>query len=134
MHDHEEVDDLQMLESMRWEQRDLGANVFKNGGIALVIMFVIGIGGAYGMFITMNKQNLAEVKDAKPFDVKVPEPYPSLQTNVTAKTDIQDLRHAEAKTLTSYGVSPTSPDTYRVPVDRAIEILAAKGSVDGGSR
>jgi len=54
-------------------------------------------------------------------------PAPLLQSNITTKTDIMNMRAAETKALTTYGWVDEGAGIARVPVADAIDILAAKG-------
>lgn len=68
-----------------------------------------------------------EVKVAPPFMNNAPEaPNPLLQTNVTTKTDIKELRQAETAQLTSSGVVDAKNGIYRIPIDRAIAIMSQR--------
>ena len=53
---------------------------------------------------------------------------PKLQGNVAAKVDIMEMRQTERKDLESYGTNPDG--TQRIPVDRAMAILAERGLPD----
>jgi hypothetical protein len=50
---------------------------------------------------------------------------PRLQVNATA--ELRAIREAEEKTLASYGWIDPAAGTLRIPIERAIEILAQKG-------
>jgi len=63
-----------------------------------------------------------------PFSRTPPQaPNPLLQTNITTKTDIMDLRKAESKQLTTSGVVDSQHGVYRIPIDRAIDLVAKRG-------
>ncbi len=54
-------------------------------------------------------------------------PNPLLQSNVTAKTDIADLRQAESGQLSTTGPSAIDATKSHIPIDRAMRILAERG-------
>lgn len=54
-------------------------------------------------------------------------PHPLLQSNVTAHTDIKDLRDREHRILNSYGWVDRSIDIAHIPVERAIAVMAEQG-------
>lgn len=59
---------------------------------------------------------------------KVPgSPNPILQNNVTAKTDIMDMRRAEEDRLKGYGWANAEKTKVTMPVDRAIDAMVSKG-------
>jgi hypothetical protein len=59
---------------------------------------------------------------------KIPPPgNPLLQSNVTTKTDMQALRQAEERALQSTGWADDAKTRVRIPIDRAIQIVATRG-------
>lgn len=62
-----------------------------------------------------------------------PKGDPLLQTNITNTTDIRDLRQHEMAFLTTYGREASNTpvgQTYRIPIDKAIDIVASQQSLD----
>ena len=62
-----------------------------------------------------------------------PTGQPILQNNVTVTTDIRDLRQREDALLRTYGKSILSTPvgaTYRIPIDKAIDLVAAEHNLD----
>ncbi|MBC8066295.1 MAG: hypothetical protein H7Y17_15805 [Chlorobia bacterium] len=60
---------------------------------------------------------------------KIPKsPNPILQTNVTAKTDIKEMRIKEREELTSTGPSTHVEGANRIPIEQAIKLAAARGA------
>lgn len=60
-----------------------------------------------------------------------PAPNPLVQTNVTAKTDIIDMRRKEFADLTSTGYVNPEKTKVHIPIDRAIDIMAQRGVPKG---
>lgn len=90
-------------------------------GVAGAVIFFLFIGGSIGGAV---KEFTRPNESTAPFVKRLPaEPNPLLQTNVTARTDIRDLRRGEEELL--HG-APTfidrSKGTVRIPIDRAMEI------------
>lgn len=62
-----------------------------------------------------------------------PKGTPLLQTNITNTTDIRDLRQHEEAVMTTYGKTDASTpvgQTYRIPIDKAMQIIASDKSLD----
>lgn len=60
---------------------------------------------------------------------KIPKsPNPILQTNVTAKTAIKDMRIEEAKVLNSTGESAYAKGAHRISIEQAIKLSAERGA------
>ena len=58
---------------------------------------------------------------------RVPPPSPRLQTMATQKLDLLKTRAGEEEVLSSYGWVDRKTGVVRIPVDRAIELLAQRG-------
>lgn len=57
-------------------------------------------------------------------------PNPTLQTNITAKTDIRDMRKKERDDLDTSGPSKYTPGAIHIPIEQAIKLTAdRKGQV-----
>lgn len=121
-----EHDDPDMLAKMRYESRDWSGRQVTN--FVVIMLIFAGIGGfiSFGIWLAVNpgimSQDITGPKIAK----QPPENYPVLQTNITAKTDIEMLRKAEKEKLEKYKVDPNSA-TVQVPVDRAVDYYLANG-------
>lgn len=61
------------------------------------------------------------------------DPNPLLQNDVTARTDIWNLRSKEEAELSSYGWVDKSKGIAHIPIDEAINMAAAKGPQGAGS-
>jgi hypothetical protein len=60
---------------------------------------------------------------------KIPaQPNPILQTNVTAKTDLNVMRRHEDKELTTSGPSDHVAGANRIPIEQAIKLSAERGA------
>jgi hypothetical protein len=86
--------------------------------------FIIG----FGIFWWLNPDARNEKAAGPPFaKYGPPSPSPLLQTNITAKTDIKQLRMAETTALTTSAVIDRQKGIYRIPIDRAIDLIAQRG-------
>ncbi|HJP82621.1 MAG TPA: hypothetical protein VJ835_03875 [Fimbriimonadaceae bacterium] len=57
-----------------------------------------------------------------------PAPNPILQTNVSAKTDIRDMRNHENEALGTSGESETVKGANRISIEQAIKLSAERGA------
>lgn len=73
--------------------------------------------------------DMIKVQAASPPFVQNPPPAPNplLQTNITTKTDIRELRQKETQALTTSAVLDAQHGVYRIPVDRAIDLTLQRG-------
>jgi hypothetical protein len=67
--------------------------------------------------------------DIPQLQTKIPKPpNPLLQTDVTVRTDMQDLRRAETEAMTNPKWVDQSKGIARIPVDRAMQMIAERGN------
>ncbi len=112
-----------------FEQSDLNLDAIRKGSIGffsfLIVMLILGAITFYLMY--WKNDPLAGKTDANRVERIVPEGAPLLQTNVTVKTDIKNLRRRESELLSTTGPSPENPGKQRIPIQAAIEVLAERG-------
>jgi hypothetical protein len=48
------------------------------------------------------------------------------QTQASSSADLQEIRRVEDSVLSSYQLIPSDAGTYRVPIQRAMELIAAE--------
>lgn len=94
-------------------------------GVSGVIIFFLFIGGS-----PAGAWNLLRnpPEQTAPFVNRIPaSPNPLLQTNITARTDIRDLRRNE-NSLLQGGPSWVAKDkgVVRIPIDRAVDLYLAR--------
>ncbi len=117
------------LVELGYEQRDIHPkNIFKVSMFFFGFAFVsYAIGWAilnYGFNIFTDPTGVNDLKNAK-----IPaSPNPILQTNVTAKTDIKDMRIRENGELASAGPSIHVKGAERIPIEQAIKLSADRGA------
>lgn len=125
MHTDDRTDPLVEL---GYEQRDLNPrNIFKVSVIFfLFAFFSYGAGwfilAHYGYF-----KDPTGVNDL--MSSKIPKsPNPILQTNVSTKTDMYDLRRDEKEELATSGPSTHVKGATRIPIEQAIKLSAERGA------
>lgn len=128
---HEDLEALETAKNLRYEPRDVDWN--KIGKMINGFFIFTGVCCVLALLSLWGVQRfLANVKRPTPWEPlvdvarRVPDKSP-LQNNVTAWTDIRDLRNKEHEQTQTYGVIDEAKGTYRIPVDRAMDMLAQSG-------
>lgn len=122
--DHKREDPLV---DMGYETRDIDipslAKALAGFFVFAIVSFTIG----WFIYRAMNPRPFnPPIKPA--FARKLPQaPNPLLQSNMTAKTDIEDLRQAETAQLTTTGPNINDATKTHIPIDRAIQLLVDRG-------
>lgn len=129
-----------------YERRDVG--------VAGIVYFLIGLAVAVafvyfavdGIFHYLNKRYEAEQPPVSPLVTNVPsdtrrippqygndyekylkEDFPAPQLEVNERTELNDERLREENTLSTYGWVDEKAGTVRIPIDRAMDLLAQRG-------
>jgi len=141
MHDNHVEDPKELAKAVDagFEHRDLDTSQIGKSMFIFSIFTVLSL--AAGLLIMMLMYNVMGYGNPKVLADPAPRrqlpPGPLLQSNVTAKTDIRDLRVAEEKRLAEQGVDSKTGKAH-IPIDRAIEIVAREGlpapQVGGGTQ
>ena len=129
-----------------YERRDItiaGVVYFLIGlAVAIVIVYFI----ANGIFDFLNKHFEAEQAPVSPLVTNAPadtrhippqygnnyekylkENFPSPQLEVNERTELNDERLREEETLSTYGWVDQNAGIVRIPIDRAMDLLAQRG-------
>jgi hypothetical protein len=108
------------------EVRDLSPKNIALFGLSLAILLVVVVIVTY--WLHEHYAAVAIRTQAPPSPVSsAREPTPEPRLSVTPGEDIKALRAAEDSILKSYGWIDAKNGIVRIPVDRAIEILAQRG-------
>lgn len=116
------------LVDLGYEQRDIDPkNIFK------VTMIFFGFTFACYIFGWIFLAQFGYFKDPRGVNdlmsAKIPkDPNPIIQTNVSAKTHIKDMRVHEQQALNSAGASEIVKGSERIPIEQAIKLSAARGA------
>lgn len=125
-HGHEPRQDP--LVDMGYETRDLNIRNIAKATIGFFI-FTFACFGLVGVWFYFTNNNYGVHRDPRK---PLPQyPNPLLQTDMTTRTDIMTLRQNEARIMTT--TAPNRDGTVRIPVDRAIAILAQRGVAPTGA-
>jgi hypothetical protein len=108
----------------RHEHADVNIWAIGRFGIALAFICVMAMGILYGLFRYFSSQHGGPVPETR-IDARHKPPAPYLQEKPV--TDLKEMRAAEDHLVNSYGWIDQSQGIVRVPVSRAIDLLAQKG-------
>ncbi|MEX2244696.1 MAG: hypothetical protein WD716_12735 [Fimbriimonadaceae bacterium] len=134
MHDHHEDDPevLSEIEKLGYDPRDVPIGETPKHAIALfvsvgaVMLISVGIMTVIDRYQGSTLVGSKDVSDVR--RERAPEePYPVVQTNLSAKTDIHDLRRDEMIKTTTYGWVDKAAGVASIPVDEAKAILLSEG-------
>jgi hypothetical protein len=104
-------------------------------GIALVVVLLLTGAAMFGLYHALAREEARLSPPANPLAAaegpRVP-PQPRLQTNPLK--ELEALRQRETETLTTYGWVDQNAGTVRIPIDRAIDILAQRASDAGAAK
>jgi len=109
-------------------------------GIGLAVLIAVVLAAVWLLSARLKRSRSALDPEPSPLaeaNTRRPPPEPRLQTAPVA--DMVTLRRQEDQVLTEYGPADRATGTARIPIDRAIEILAATGlpepaAPSGGAR
>jgi hypothetical protein len=108
------------LHTVGHEERDVNAWAVGKFAIALTLACILSLALLFGLF-----RYFLSLEGGKSIDnVKAP-PAPQLQT--TPAKDLRAIRAAEDQLLNNYGWVDQQKGIVRLPIDRAIDLLAQKG-------
>lgn len=126
-----EVEDpaiLQAAVEAGHEVDHVGGRLLWSAGIAFVVLTVVAVIVVWILQPFMVRSQEAESPPANPLAAafgRTEPPAPRLQ--VDPALDIHDHRAAEAKVLESYGWVDQKTGVVRIPIARAMELLAQRG-------
>jgi hypothetical protein len=110
----------------RHEHADINIWAIGRFGIALAMLCVVAMGLLAGLFRYFTAREGGPLEPAKSvIDARRKPPAPFLQE--APVTDLRQMRAAEDQILNSYGWIDQAHSVVRVPIARAIDMLAQRG-------
>ena len=104
-------------------------------GLALIIVLVLAGVAMWGLFHVMEREEARLSPPANPLAAaEGPRKPPEPRLQAHPLRDLDELHKAENDLLTSYGWVDKSAGTVRIPIDRAMEILAARSGGTGAAQ
>jgi hypothetical protein len=120
-----ETPDLSRPEE-RFEHRDINAWAIYKFGIALALLCVLASALLFGLYrYFLARQGGPMPKEMVNVDARRLPPMPRLQS--APISDLNDMRAAEDQILTGYGWVDQQHGVVRIPIERAIDLLAQRG-------
>ncbi len=132
---HEDPVELAHAETLGHEHRDIPVKQLNQGLSAMMVFLGIGLAGGLGAMYALGLLLSRGVLVERPIDY-TPTPMPAgpiLQSNVTAKTDIADLRLEEQKLIDKGGVDATTGKKV-IPLNEALSDVARDGLPGGNGQ
>jgi hypothetical protein len=115
-------------EQPKFEERDVNVWAVAKFGIGLAVVCVVCLGLLLGLFRFFESETggtKARVGKGIGVDASKLPPQPRLE--VTPILDLQAMRAAEDQALSNYGWIDQPKGVVRIPIDRAIDLLAQRG-------
>jgi hypothetical protein len=124
----QEPKDKDLLENLGYEKSDVEPKPVSAGVIAFFAFTVVSFFTAY-IFVLFIAPDIREVPDESELErQRLPEdPYPLLQSNVTASKDMSDMRIRELAAKQSYRWVDEDAGIVAVPEDVAIDLALEGG-------
>jgi hypothetical protein len=114
------------------ESTDVNLRPVVISGIGLIIILIIAALAMFGLFDILQVQEARTSPPANPLAAaegqRLP-PLPRLQTHPIK--DLQELRKTEQEILTTYAWKDQKAGVVRIPIARAMELLAARAGQPG---
>jgi len=115
------------------EERDIAVRPIVVGGVGLIALVVLV---SAAMWLLLGSYRVREARESPPasplaetYGRRLP-PVPRLQTDPLA--DLLRLRAAEDSQLNDYAWVDRQAGTVRIPIEQAMDILAARRATGGG--
>jgi hypothetical protein len=121
----EPLPDLSRPEN-RHEHRDVNIRAVYKFGLALTSLCLVAVALLFGLYrYFVNREGGPLAHDRTNVDASALPPAPRLQAAPIA--DMQDMLRAEDQILNGYGWIDQSKGVARIPIGRAIDLLAQRG-------
>ncbi|HUK18995.1 MAG TPA: hypothetical protein VLW65_21390 [Bryobacteraceae bacterium] len=110
------------------EVSDVNAWAIGKFAIALVLVSIISLAGLFALFrYFIQSTGGQEPPVTRNFEINAEKRPPAPQLEVSERLDLARERAAEDKLLTTYGWADRQSNTARIPIDRAIDLVAQQG-------
>lgn len=113
---------------LRHEASDVNTWAIGKFAIALILLSIVSLAGLFGLFRYLVQQSGGPVKianDRFEIDARARPPEPNLEETPTL--DLERERAAENELLTTYGWLDQQNGVVRIPIERAIDLVAQRG-------
>jgi len=122
------ADEKRRSEAAGHELRDVSFRPVMIAAAGLSFVLILVLIGTWALFTTLAAREARESSPASPLAAESARelpPRPRLQA--APIDDLRQLREAEEKVLTTYAWSNAKQGLVRIPIERAMDLLAARG-------
>lgn len=130
MHEHEQDDPevLSEIEKLGYDPRDVDVDKMPWHAVYLYGFVLFAIVLAWFVMWILDRSQVSTVEPTEVVRDRVPEePFPLIQSNITAKKDIEDLRALEHVKTDTAGWVDEEAGVTRIPVETAIDLMLEEG-------
>lgn len=113
--------------SPRHEQRDVSVRIMAYVVVGLTLLTLGGMGVSWWYLNRVEKEEQAAERPVPPLAATLPQVPPEPRLQVTPSADLATVRVREDALLNTYGWIDAKSGLARIPIDRAIEVLAERG-------
>jgi hypothetical protein len=113
--------------SAKHELRDVPVRIMAYVVVGLALLTLGGMGVSWWYLRAVEKEEKAAERPLPPLAATLPEVPPEPRLQVTPAADLATSRAREDTLLNSYGWVDAKTGLVRIPIDRAIEVLAERG-------
>lgn len=121
-HNHAPVRDDPEVSHERSDVNIRGIVIFAAGLLVTAIVIHLGLYWLLELYRAESPRE-APVAGAPRVEEQVPEP----RLRISPRVDLEEMRAAQERQLTTYGWLDKEKQTIRIPIDRAMELLAKRG-------
>jgi hypothetical protein len=107
------------------ERSDVDTRAILGFGVALILTAIVIHLGLYWLLEYYEERSPRTAPAVSAPGVEEQIPPPRLQ--ISPRSDLAEMRAAEDRELTTYGWVDKEKQTVRIPIDRAMELLAERG-------
>ena len=113
--------------SGKHELRDVPVRIMAYIVVGMTLLTLGGAGVSWWYLRAVEKEEAAVDRPVSPLAATLPEVPPEPRLQVTPAVDLATARAREDALLSSYGWIDAKSGLVRIPIDRAIEVLAERG-------
>lgn len=113
--------------SAKHERSDVSVRFMAYVVVGLTLLTLGGMGVSWWYFSAVEQEERAAERPVPPLAATLPELPPEPRLQVVPAADLTSVRVREDSILTTYGWIDRKSGLVRIPIDRAIEVLAERG-------
>jgi hypothetical protein len=110
-----------------YERRDAQMKYINAIQIGVAVLTLLGLGVTWGFVRMMDREREASVAPVSPLAGTLPQQPPEPRLQVTPARDYREYRAAQDAVLTSYEIIDAQAGVVRIPIERAMDLIAERG-------